>query len=98
MLSRTWGSPARRSVDVRLGGSTSECRLQEIKIAALVGLLDMAAEHPPLAPLISPRRRVYPPPPAHQVPLGHLRPDFPSGRHRAPARARADDTPHAPPH
>jgi hypothetical protein len=40
-------------VDVRFGGSASECRLKKIKIAALIRLFDVATEHPSIAALIS---------------------------------------------
>jgi hypothetical protein len=45
-------------VDVGLGGGASECRLEEIKIATLIGLSDVATEHPAVAALISRWRRL----------------------------------------
>jgi hypothetical protein len=47
-----------QSVDVRFGGGASECRLKEVKIAALIGLFDVATEHPAVAALISRWRRL----------------------------------------
>src|SRR5688500_3592847 len=68
VLRRAWGVRCERtpagalrvggcSVDRRLGDRRAEGRLEEVEVAALIGLQDVAAEHPAVAALVARRRR-----------------------------------------
>src|SRR5215471_17956429 len=79
ILSKTWTRSSTRSVDVRLGGGAAECSLEEIKVAALMRLHDVAAEHPAITALISGRRRLKRHAPTGKLGVGNLKTDAPRG-------------------